>query len=79
MRVLMVGCGAVGQVFALFLQKAGAELCFFARPASADRLKQALEHGGLLLFQISHFHKRDPIAHRLLLRVVPGIPGSSPL
>jgi hypothetical protein len=65
MKVLMVGCGAVGQVFGLCLQKAGVELGFYARPGSADRLKKALEHGGMPLFQVSHLHRRDPIVHRL--------------
>ena len=65
MKVLLVGCGAVGQVFGLFLQKAGVELGFYARPGSADRLKQALEHGGMPLFQTSYFRRHDPIAHRL--------------
>ncbi len=65
MKVLIVGCGAVGQVFGLYLHKAGVELGFYARPATADRLKQALEHGGMPLFQTSYFHKRDLIAHRL--------------
>jgi 2-dehydropantoate 2-reductase len=65
MKILMVGCGAVGQVFGLGLQTAGAELAFFARPGSADRLKLALERGGLPLFQQSHRHRRDPVPHRL--------------
>jgi hypothetical protein len=65
MKVLLVGCGAVGQVFGLCLQKAGVELGFYARPASADRLRQALENGGMPLYQISHLHRRDPIVHRL--------------
>jgi len=65
MKVLVVGCGAVGQVFGLHLQKAGVELGFYARPGSADRLTQALEHEGMPLFQTSHFRRRDPIAHRL--------------
>jgi len=60
-----VGCGAVGQVFGLYLQKAGVELGFYARPGSANKLKQALEHGGMPLFQTSYFRRRDPIAHRL--------------
>jgi hypothetical protein len=64
-KVLIVGCGAVGQVFGLYLQKAGLELGFYARPASAERLKQSLEHGGMPLFQTSYRRKRDPIAHRL--------------
>jgi ketopantoate reductase len=61
----MVGCGAVGSVFGLCLQKAGVELGFYARPGSADRLNRALEHRGIPLFQISHLHRRDPIVHRL--------------
>lgn len=65
MRVLIVGSGAVAQVLGLHLQAAGVELGFFARPESADRLKRALQQGGLPLFQTSHFRKRNPIAHRL--------------
>ena len=77
MKVLMVGCGAVGQVFGLHLQKAGVELGFYARPVAADKLKQASNYEGLLLFQLSHFHRRDPIAHRLeKYQVVTDVAGS---
>jgi hypothetical protein len=65
MKVLMVGCGAVGQVFGLALQKAGAELGCYDRPAAAERLKQALEHGGMPLFQISNARGRPPRPDRL--------------
>ncbi len=65
MKVLMVGCGAVGQVFGLFLQKAGVELGLYDRPATAERLKQALEQGGLPLFQISHSRGQAPRLYRL--------------
>jgi len=65
MRILLVGCGAVGQVLGLYLQKAGVEMGFYARPKSADRLRQALEQGGLPLYQTYHFRRRDPIVHRL--------------
>jgi hypothetical protein len=65
MKVLMVGCGAVGQVFSLCLQKGGVELGLFDQPATVARLKQALEQGGLPLFQISYLHRRDPRPHRL--------------
>jgi hypothetical protein len=65
MKVLMVGCGAVGQVFGLFLQKAGVELGLYDLPATADRLKQALNHGGMPLFQISRSRGQDPSAHHL--------------
>jgi hypothetical protein len=64
-RILIVGCGAVGQVYGLYLQKVGVELALYARPATADRLKQALELGGVPLFQTSYFRRRDVIAHRL--------------
>ena len=77
MRILMVGCGAVGQVFGLCLQKAGVELGFYARPGSAATLKQALAHGGMPLFQTSHSRRRDPIAHRLEnYQVVTDVAGS---
>jgi len=65
MKILLVGCGAVGQVFGLYLQKAGVELGFYARPESAQRLEQALEGGGLPLFQITHSRRKNPITHRL--------------
>ena len=65
MKVLMVGCGAVGQVFSLYLQKAGVELALYDRPATAERLKQALVQGGLPIFQINKSRGREPIAHRL--------------
>ncbi len=65
MRVLMVGCGAVGQVLGLFLARSGVELCFYARPGSADRLRQAQGHGGLPLFRVSRLHSKAPKAYRL--------------
>jgi hypothetical protein len=65
MKVLIVGCGAVGQVFGLFLQKAGVDLGLYDQPATADRLQQALAQGGLPIFQITRSHRKDPIAHRL--------------
>ena len=65
MRVLIVGCGAVGQVYGLALQQAGVTLGLLDRPAAAEKLKQAREQGGLPLFQVSHKHRKDPIVHRL--------------
>jgi hypothetical protein len=65
MKILIVGSGAVGQVFGLGLQKAGIELGFYARSETADKLLLAQEHGGLSLFQISHSRRRNPIPHRL--------------
>jgi hypothetical protein len=65
MKVLLVGCGAVGQVYGLFLQKAGVELGLFDRPGVGRKLKDAMEQGGLPLYQITYRRRRDPIAHRL--------------
>ncbi len=65
MKVLIVGCGAVGQVYGLALQKAGVELGLLDLPATAEKLNQAGKLGGLPLFQISRAHRKDPILHRL--------------
>jgi hypothetical protein len=65
MKVLIVGCGAVGQVYGLALQKAGVTLGLLDQPATAQKLKQAREQGGLPLFQVSHKHRKDPIPYRL--------------
>jgi 2-dehydropantoate 2-reductase len=65
MKVLIAGCGAVGQVFGLALQKAGVALGFYDRPATVEKLKQRLGQGGLPLSQISRSHRRDPIVHKL--------------
>lgn len=65
MRVLIVGCGAVGQVYGLALQQAGVTLGLLDRPAVVERLKRAREQDGLPLFQISHKHRTNPIVHRL--------------
>jgi hypothetical protein len=65
MKVLIVGCGAVGQVYALFLQKAGVELGLYDRPATAEKLRAALDHGGLPIYQVTYLNRRDPISHRL--------------
>jgi 2-dehydropantoate 2-reductase len=52
-------------VFGLYLQKAGVELGYYARPASAAKLRQALILGGLPLFQTTSKRKGDPIAQQL--------------
>ena len=65
MKVLIVGCGAVGQVYGLALQKAGVTLGLLDQPAVAKKLRQAREQGGLPLFQVSHKHRNDPIPYRL--------------
>lgn len=65
MKVLIVGCGAVGQVYGLALQKAGVTLGLLDKPATANKLNRAREQGGLLLFQVSHKHRKHPIQYRL--------------
>ncbi len=60
-RILIVGCGAVGQVYGLALQKAGVTLGYLDRPATAVKLKQALDNGGIPLFQITYRRRQDPI------------------
>jgi len=65
MKVIIVGCGAVGQVFGLHLQKAGVELGCYDRPAVTEKLKGALAQGGMPLYQVSRSHRREPFTHRL--------------
>lgn len=42
MRVLMVGAGAVGQVYGLHLQRGGAEVAFFVKPAYAEACERGM-------------------------------------
>jgi ketopantoate reductase len=65
MRILIVGCGAVGQVYGLALQEAGVSLGLLDRPAVAKKLTRALEQGGLPLYAVSRKHRDDPIPYRL--------------
>ena len=65
MKVVVVGGGAVGQVYGLALQRAGVTMGLLDRPAAAEKLNRAREQGGLPLFQISHRHRKDPIPYRL--------------
>jgi len=65
MKVLIVGCGAVGQVYGLALQNAGVTLGFLDQPATVEKLVQKREKGGLLLFQIPNKRHEDPIPHRI--------------
>jgi len=65
MKVLIVGCGAVGQVFGLHLQNAGVEVGFFARSDSAKDLIQARKDGGLKVYAISSKRKVEHVIHRL--------------
>lgn len=77
MKVLIVGGGAVGQVFVLHLQNAGVELGLYELSANAEKLQQALDQGGLPLYQTTFFHRRKPLVHMLKnFRVLTGIAAS---
>ncbi len=64
MKVLMVGCGAVGQVYGFMLQGAGAELGLYDRPEVTVRLLQAKQEGGLRLYQFVG-RGREPVPRLL--------------
>jgi hypothetical protein len=77
MKILIVGCGAVGQVLGLFLKRSGVDLGYYARPSSAEALRQALGRGGLPLMQITYRHRRHPATHVLdTYEVVTDLAGS---
>ena len=65
MKVLIVGSGAVGQVYGLALQNSSVELGLFDRAANAEKLLRAREQGGLPLYQVSFAHRKNPVLHRL--------------
>jgi 2-dehydropantoate 2-reductase len=65
MKVLIIGSGAVGQVFGLHLQNAGVEIGLYDKPATVNKLKSALTRGGLSLYQTSFFHRRHPLVYSL--------------
>lgn len=65
MKVLIVGCGAVGQVYGLALQNSGVTLGLLDQPAVAEKLVQALKQVGLPLFPVSQQHWKDPVPYRL--------------
>ena len=54
MKILVVGAGAVGQVYALHLAQAGHELSFFVKPRYASELA-----GGLTLHQLGRWRSRQ--------------------
>ena len=77
MRVMIVGCGAVGQVIGLHLQAAGVEIAYYARSDSAERLVDAQNSGGLTLYQIAHSHRHQPLVRNLKnYQVVTDVQGS---
>ena len=65
MKVLIVGCGAVGQVYGLALQNAGVTLGFLDKPATAEKIVREREKGGLLLFQVPNKRHLEPIPYRI--------------
>ncbi len=73
MKVLIAGCGAVGQVFGLALQNAGVELGLYDQPNVNEKLRQALSEGGLPLYRVRR-RGRDPILEHLSnYQVVPDL------
>lgn len=52
MKILIVGCGAVGRVYGFFLQKAGVTLGLMDKPEFVPKLELALSQDGLALSQI---------------------------
>ena len=77
MKILIVGCGAVGQVLGYYLVQAGVDLCFYARKGSAKRMVDIRQHAGLSLYQVSHFHRKNPVRRALAeYQVVSDTPGS---
>lgn len=54
MKILVVGAGAVGQVYALHLAAAGHEISFFVKPAHAAGLAD-----GLTLYRLGRWHNRE--------------------
>jgi hypothetical protein len=65
MKVLIVGCGAVGQVYGLALQNAGVTLGLLDQPAVVEKLAYARQQNGLSLFQVSYRHRKDPLVNWL--------------
>ena len=65
MKVLMVGCGAVGQVYGLALQTAGVTLGLLDRAEKTGPLAAAREQGGLALFQVTGPRGKAPVECRL--------------
>jgi hypothetical protein len=60
MKILIVGSGAVGQVFGLALQEAGVELALYDRPETVEKLRHAFSAGGLRLYQMPGSRRQAP-------------------
>ncbi|MCK6512174.1 ketopantoate reductase [Myxococcota bacterium] len=59
MKVLLVGAGAVGQVFGRHLQKGGAEIHFFVREKYAQEARQG--------YWMAPWDRKDPLSHPVRL------------
>ena len=59
MNVLVVGAGAVGQVYAWHLQRAGARVAFFVRPHAAEACR-----AGMTLYPLKRGKRREPVELR---------------
>ena len=56
MRVLIVGAGAVGQVYGLALQRGGAEVAFYVKPQHAEEAR-----AGFALYRLNRGKSPEPI------------------
>ncbi len=65
MKILIVGSGAVGQVFGLALRNAGVELALYDHPETCVKLRQALENGGLRIYQVPASKRQAPVPYLL--------------
>lgn len=65
MKIVFVGAGAVGKVFAQQLHTAGIDIAFYSRIESAEKLNAALETDGLSLVEINQNRNGDPVQHKL--------------
>lgn len=57
-RILMVGAGAVGQVFGVSLQRGGALVDYLVRPKYVEELRE-----GVTLYKITGKRTREPVPH----------------
>ena len=65
MKALVVGAGAVGQVFARHLQRAGGEVTFLARRGQLERLRE-----GLTLYHLNRRQARSKPLHFHAFQVI---------
>jgi ketopantoate reductase len=65
MKILIVGRGAVGQVYGLTLQNSGIILGFFDRSTELIKPNSVQEQHGFSLYQLSNKSSKKPVVHSL--------------